>query len=71
MFILDGVVDAASAVVEDLKGLLGLSGPWLRFKRSRASISASENSRRCFGRNGTGVETREVRNCGCGQYLKR
>lgn len=35
----------------------------LRLRRSRASISTSEKARRCLGLKGTGVETREVRNC--------
>ena len=37
-------------------------GEPLIFRRSRASTSASENCRRCFGLNGFGVETRDVRN---------
>lgn len=62
IFKFDGVGPAASAVIDDLNGLLEFSEP-LRFKRSRASSSDSENSLKCFGRNGTGVETREVKNC--------
>lgn len=52
--------------VDASKPRLGLSVP-LRFKRSRASNSASENSLTCFGRKGTGVDTREVKNYQQGQ----
>ena len=55
-------VGGCSTVVEYLNGLIGLSAEF-RFKRSRASNSASENCLMCFGRNGTGVDTREVKNC--------
>lgn len=44
-----------------LNGLIGLSFP-VKFNLSKASISASENWRRCLGRNGVGVETRDVKN---------
>ena len=54
IFILDGVWTV-------LSGLIGLSEP-LRFSRSRASSSASENCLRCFGLKGLGVETRDDRN---------
>ncbi len=65
MFNFEGVVAASDRVVDVLNGLLGLSGLLpSRFKRSRASCSAAENWRRCLGLKGTGVETREVRNCG-------
>ena len=43
--------------------LNGLPGEPCRFNFSKASISASENWRRCFGLNGFGVATLEVRNC--------
>jgi hypothetical protein len=41
---------------------LGLNGEPGRFSLSNASSSASEKFRTCLGLNGTGVETREVRN---------
>src|SRR5271154_1158644 len=40
-----------------------LPGELLRFKDSRAFSSDCEKSRMCLGRKGTGVETRDVRNC--------
>jgi len=60
ILILDGA-KCPSTGMEFLNGLPGLSGP-LRFKRSKASNSASENCLRCLGRKGTGVETREDKN---------
>lgn len=60
IFNLDGM-ETPSAVIDDFNGLFGLSGPF-KFNRSSASSSASENCRKCLGRNGTGVETREVKN---------
>lgn len=39
-----------------------LDGEPGRLSLSKASNSASEKFRMCFGLNGTGVETREVRN---------
>src|ERR1700722_164112 len=52
----------AVSTFEDDNGLPLAWGEVLRLRRSRASISASENCRRCFGLNGLGVETRDVRN---------
>lgn len=53
----DGEVGLFSALA-----LIGLVVAPSRFNRSRASISAPENCRRCLGLNGTGVDTLDVRN---------
>ena len=55
-------ISPAVSTFEDDNGLPLAWGELLRLRRSRASTSASENCRRCFGLNGLGVETRDVRN---------
>ena len=61
MFNLDGA-GWESTVTDDRNGLLGVSDP-PKFNLSKASNSASENCRVCLGLNGTGVDTRDVKNC--------
>ena len=55
MFIFEGVMGESA--------LFGLVGDALRFSLSKASNSEAENCLACFGLNGTGVDTRDVRNC--------
>src|SRR5271154_2233535 len=60
--LVESPISPAVSTFEDDNGLPLAWEELLRLRRSRASTSASENCRRCFGLNGLGVETRDVRN---------
>ena len=58
----DTTISLGVNTFDEDNGLPLACGELLRLRRSRASTSASEKFRMCFGLKGFGVETRDVRN---------